>query len=110
MTYSAKKAAIRNPDLPINPAAASFGTRNAILTGTSRHYFVPDFAGPLSIKATLQGISTWKVNGRDFRVTESSFLVVNAGQPYTITYDEPDEVTTFCLLFQTGYVERLIQP
>jgi hypothetical protein len=33
--------------------------------------------------------------------------VVNAGQPYTITYDEPDEVTTFCLLFQTGFVERL---
>jgi AraC family transcriptional regulator len=107
VTYSAKKAAIGNPDLPINPAAASFGMRNAILTGTSRHYFVPDFSGPLSIKATLHGISTWKVNDRDFRVSESSFLVVNTGQPYTITYDEPDEVTTFCLLFQTGYVERL---
>jgi hypothetical protein len=89
LTYNAKKAAIRNPDLPINPAAAGFGTRNAILTGTSRRYFVPDFSGPLSIKATLQGISTWKVDGRDFRVSESSFLLVNAGQPYTIRMTSP---------------------
>jgi AraC family transcriptional regulator len=106
-TYNAKKAAILNPDLAINPAATSFGTRNAILTGTSRRYFVPDFSGPLSVKATLQGISTWKVSGRDFRVSESAFLVVNSGQPYTIAYDGPEEVTTFCLLFQTGFVERL---
>ena len=98
---------MRNPYLPINPASTNFGTRNAILTGTSRRYFVPDFSGALSVKATLHGISTWKVDGRDFRVSESAFLVVNAGQPYTITYDEPDEVTTFCLLFQTGFVERL---
>jgi AraC family transcriptional regulator len=93
--------------MPINPGAASFGKDNAILTGRSRRYFVPDFSGPLSVKATLQGISTWKVDRREFRVSESAFLVVNAGQPYTITYDEPDEVTTFCLLFQTGFVERL---
>jgi AraC-like DNA-binding protein len=106
-TYSPRKAARLNPDLPINPPVTAFGSINGILTGTARRYFVADFAGPLSIKATLSGISTWKVNARDFRVSESSFLVVNAGQPYTIAYDEPSEVTTFCLFFQAGYVEQL---
>ena len=37
-----------------------------------------------------------------------SYLVVNAGQQYTISFDEPRDVTTFCLLFRDGYVEQLV--
>ena len=103
-----KRAARLNPGLAINPHAATFGRQNAILTGTSHRYFVPDFPGPLSLKATLQGISTWKVDERECRVSESTYLVVNSGQPYTISYDEPDIVTTFVLLFRDDYLEELV--
>lgn len=82
--------------------------QNAILTGSSRRYFVADFPGPLSLKATLQGISTWKVEGRECRISESTYLLINAGQPYTIMFDEPDIVTTFVLLFKDRYLEELI--
>jgi AraC-like DNA-binding protein len=106
--YRPEKAREQNPQFPINPSTSAFGLQNAILTGRSRHYFVPDFSGPLSIKATLQGTSTWTVNRRDFRVSESAFLIVNAEQPYTISLDEVDNVTTFCIFFQKGFVEKLM--
>jgi AraC family transcriptional regulator len=103
-----RKVARLNPSLAINPPIETFGLRNAVLTGTSRRYFVPDFAGPLSLKATLQGTSTWKVDERECRVSESTYLLVNAGQPYTIMYDEPDDVTTFVLLFKHSYLEEIV--
>lgn len=106
--FRPKKASNLNPTLAINPPINTFGLQNAILTGTSRKYFVPNFAGPLSLKATLQGTSTWKVDDRECRVSESTYLVVNDGQPYTITYDEPRDVTTFVLLFRKGYLEEVI--
>lgn len=100
-------AARLNPDLAINPDVTTFGLKNAILTGNSHRYYVPDFAGPLSLKATLQGSATWRVEGRQFRVCESTYLVINDGQPYTIAYDEPTDVTTFVLLFKRGYLEQI---
>jgi AraC family transcriptional regulator len=105
--FRPKKASHLNPTLAINPSVAVFGRENAILTGTSRRYFVPDFPGPLSLKATLQGTSTWKVEDRECRVSESTYLVVNDRQPYTITYDEPHDVTTFVLLFKKDYLEEI---
>lgn len=107
IAFLPRKAARLNPTLAINPPVETFGLQNAILTGTSRRYFVPDFSGPMSLKATLQGASTWKVENRDCRVSESTYLVVNDGQPYTITYEEPRDVTTFVLLFRKGYLEEI---
>ena len=107
VAFLPRKVASLNPGLAINPPTETFGFQNAILTGTSRRYFVPDFPGPLSLKATLQGTSTWKVDGRECRVSESTYLLVNAGQPYTIMYDEPHDVTTFVLLFRNGYLEEI---
>lgn len=106
-SFQARAAARLNPDLAINPDVTTFGLQNAILSGTSRRYCVSDFAGPLSLKATLQGVSTWKVDGRQFRVSESTYLLINKGQPYTIAYDEPADVTTFVLLFKNGYLEQV---
>src|SRR5579875_3611619 len=96
-----------NSELAINPPVATFGLQNAILTGTSKRYFIPDFTGPLSLKTTLRGISTWTVDGRERRVSESTYLLVNAKQPYTISYDEPSDVTTFVLLFKDGFLEEI---
>lgn len=102
-----RTAARLNPHLAINPPVEQFGNVNAVLTGTSRRYHVADFRGPLSLKATLAGTATWRVQERDCRVSESTYIVVNADDPYTIRFDEFYDVTTFCLFFRNGYVEQL---
>jgi len=89
----------------VNPPAKVLGVDNAVLTGTSRRYFVPDFEGPLSIKTVVAGSAVWEAEGRRFTVLENSYLVLNDRQRYTITIDATRSVTTFCVFFERGFVE-----
>ena len=89
----------------VNPPATVLGVDNAVLTGTSRRYFVPDFEGPLSIKTVVAGSAVWEAEGRRFTVLENSYLVLNDRQRYTITIDATRSVTTFCVFFERGFVE-----
>ncbi|HVN09248.1 MAG TPA: AraC family transcriptional regulator [Patescibacteria group bacterium] len=89
----------------LNPPEAVLGTRNAVLSGTSRRYFVPDYEGCLSLKSVLRGSAIWEAGGRRFVVHEGSHLLLNDGQRYTMTIDSAVPVTTFCLFFERGFVE-----
>jgi AraC family transcriptional regulator len=91
--------------VPINPPASVLGTENAILTGTNSLYYVPDFAGCLSIKTVVSGSAMWAAAGRQFVVHENSYLILNDRQHYTMTIEAARAVTTFCLFFQRGLVE-----
>ncbi len=95
--------------LPINPAAGILGAENAVLSGTSRTYYVPDFEGPLSIKTVVRGSAVWRAGGRDFRVNEGCYLVLNDRSPYTITIDSATPSTTFCIFFERGFVEDVFR-
>lgn len=95
--------------LPINPREAVLGTQNAILSGTAKHYFVPDYEGCLSIKTVVLGSATWEAGRRRFVVHENSYLILNDRQHYTITIDSARDVTTFCLFFQRGFVEDVFR-
>ena len=97
------------PALPINPPGTCLGTENAVLTGTSRCYFVPDVEGCLSIKTVLEGSALWEAGGRQFKVNENCFLLLNDRQKYTITIDSPMKTTTFCLFFERGFVEDVFR-
>jgi AraC-like DNA-binding protein len=81
------------------------GTRNAILSGTSRQYFVPDFKGCLSLKSVLSGSAIWEAGGRRYVLRENSYLTLNDGQHYRMEIDSTQPVTTFCLFFERGFVE-----
>jgi AraC-like DNA-binding protein len=90
----------------VNPPAAELGRRNAVLWGRgARRYHVRDFPGPLSIKSLVRGSAEWRVPGARFEVDSGSYLILNDGQPYSITVESQTPVETFCVFFQRGFVE-----
>ena len=93
------------PQVIVNPPVAWLGVRNAILWGRGNRYHVPDFPGPLSIKTVVRGSARWSTNEADRLVDESSYLVLNSGQTYSVTIDSLEAVETFCLFFRRGLAE-----
>jgi AraC-like DNA-binding protein len=93
------------PQVVVNPPAACLGIRNAILWGKGKQYYIPDFPGPLSVKTVVRGSALWSTGEADRPVDEGSYLVLNSGQPYTLTIDSHENVETFCLFFGRGTAE-----
>jgi AraC family transcriptional regulator len=91
----------------INPASEMIGRENAILSGSGTRYHVREFEGSLSLKSVVRGFADWETNGRRYTVNESTYLVLNDRQHYTLTIDSPERVTTFCLFFERGFVEEI---
>jgi AraC family transcriptional regulator len=93
------------PRVVVNPPPTLLGARNAILWGNGRQYHVADFPGPLSIKTVLRGSAHWRTSEADRLVDDSSYLVLNSGQTYSLTIDSHEKVETFCLFFRRGIAE-----
>jgi AraC family transcriptional regulator len=92
--------------LIVNPAASRLGVENAVLWGRgNREYHVRDFPGPLSIKAVLRGQAEWRAGKSRFEVDAGSFVILNDGQPYSMTIEPGPSVETFCVFFERGFVE-----
>jgi AraC-like DNA-binding protein len=92
--------------LIVNPAASRLGVENAVLWGRgNREYYVRDFPGPLSIKAVLRGQAEWLAGKSRFEVDAGSFVILNDGQPYSMTIEPGPAVETFCVFFEKGFVE-----
>src|SRR5262245_302461 len=91
------------------PEGAKFRTDNAVLHGRARRYKVTDFPGPLSIKTVVSGAVGWTVGGREYIVDNTSFLVLGAGEKYSMDFDAPQVMETACIFFQNGFVERMAQ-
>lgn len=89
----------------INPAGPLIGAANAIIWGRARQYHVAEFPGPLSIKSVVRGTGIWETAEAERVVDTRSYLVLNAGQPYSITIDAREIVETFCLFFRPGFAE-----
>lgn len=90
------------------PAGAQPGTHNVVLYARSRRHRVGSFTGPLSIKTVLNGRVAWIVAGRELYVDPSSFLILNAGETYSMEIDAPCAVETCCVFFAPGFVERVV--
>ena len=89
------------------PQTQQFGSTNVILAARGRRHSVRDFPGPLSIKTVIDGRVAWKVEHRELCVDDSSFLVLNDGEPYSMEIDEHRPVTTCCVFFAHGFVESV---
>jgi AraC family transcriptional regulator len=87
--------------------SAPLGSHNAVLRARSRTHVVKDFAGPLSIKSVTAGAVAWKSGGRDLVVDRDSFLVLHAGEPYSMNIDSREPVGTLCVFFQHGFAESV---
>jgi AraC family transcriptional regulator len=93
----------------INPPEGVLGHETAILAGTNRSYYVPDYEGCLSIKSVVVGSALWEADGRRFVVHENCYLILNDRQRYTMTIDSARNVTTFCIFFKRGLVEDVFR-
>lgn len=93
------------PLVMINPPPAEMGRSNAIVWGRAKQYHVAEFPGPLSIKTVVRGSAMWDTREAERLVDRGSYLVLNAGQRYSLTVDAREMVETFCLFFRDGWVE-----
>jgi AraC-like DNA-binding protein len=91
----------------LNPEASALGRANALLWGRGRRHHVADFRGPLSIKTVRRGGGVWETAEGRFDVQGASYLVLNDGQPYTLTIEAKEPVETFCVFFAHGFVEEV---
>jgi AraC-like DNA-binding protein len=89
------------------PLGAAFHTDSLVLHATARHHVAQNIAGPLSIKTVMRGEGTWRASGREWRVKQGEFLILNAGEVYSIEIGSPSPVTTCCVFFAKGFVERM---
>jgi AraC family transcriptional regulator len=65
-----------------------------------------NFEGPLSLKVVLQGQAVWQL-GKQRKVVDAGFcLVLSRGQPYSLTFDPAEAVSTFCPFFAGGFAEH----
>ena len=95
--------------LLVNPGHAPTADQNVLLWGRARRYYVPAFAGPLSIKSVPSGRAAWTTDEARHELGEASYLVVNHAHPYTIEIDAREPVETFCLFFACGFVEGALR-
>jgi AraC family transcriptional regulator len=93
------------PLVMINPPPAEMGGTNAIVWGRAKQYHVAEFPGPLSIKTVVRGSAVWGTREAERLVDRGSYLVLNAGQRYSLTVDARETVETFCLFFRDGCFE-----
>ena len=63
--------------------------------------------GSLSIKSFFGGQAIYEIGHGRYAVDDRSYLVVNRGQPYSITIDAATPVESFCLFFQDGFAEEV---
>lgn len=78
-----------------------------MLQARAKRHRVENFSGPLSIKTVLTGQVEWVVERRPLRVDQLSFLILNAGERYSLFIDQPTPVETCCVFFAPGFVERI---
>jgi AraC family transcriptional regulator len=89
------------------PEDAHLGTDNVVLHARAKGHSVEGYAGPLSIKTVLAGRVAWIIGGRELVVDRSSFLILSAGERYSMNIAAVKPVETCCVFFAPGFVERV---
>ena len=89
------------------PAGSNLGRDNLVLHARSARHRVENYSGPLSIKTVVSGEVAWIIRRRQLVVDPSSFLIVSAGEKYSMNIDSENPVETCCVFFAPGFVERL---
>jgi AraC-like DNA-binding protein len=64
-------------------------------------------AGFLSIKSFFHGQALYSVGRGQYAANDRSYLVLNHGQPYTISIEADRPVESFCLFFAPGFAETV---
>jgi AraC-like DNA-binding protein len=63
--------------------------------------------GPLSIKCFFRGRAFYDVGVGRYAVDDSSYLILNQGQTYSVDVDSENEIESFCIFFEHGLAESV---
>ena len=63
--------------------------------------------GPLSIKCFFHGRAFYDVGVGRYAVDDSSYLILNDGQTYSVDIESEDEIESFCIFFEQGLAESV---
>ena len=91
------------------PAGSRMGVDNLVLHARATHHRVENFAGPPSLKTVVSGQVAWIIQGRKLLVDPASFLVVSAGEKYSMNIAAQKPVETCCLFWAMGFIEQIAQ-
>jgi AraC-like DNA-binding protein len=69
--------------------------------------FYAQGAGFLSIKSFFHGQASYSVGRGHYAANDRSYLILNHGQPYTISIESDQPVESFCLFFAPGFAEAV---
>lgn len=73
-------------------------------TGRRHHW---EGVGLLSVKTFSHGRALYNSGPGLYGVDEHSYLILNDGQPYSITIDSDRPVESFCVFFKSGFAEQV---
>ena len=88
------------------PAEAS-GNASFILHEKGYRRYHAEGTGALSIKSFYNGRAFYEVGRGRFAVDDNSYLILNQGQPYSITIDSASPMESFCIFFAGGFAEEV---
>ncbi|NNF00644.1 MAG: helix-turn-helix transcriptional regulator, partial [Pyrinomonadaceae bacterium] len=79
-----------------------------IIYGRNKQYFA-NWAGNLSLKTFYGGKAFYDTGLGRYEVGEDNFLILNEKQPYSITIDTSEKIQSFCIFFEKGFAEEVLQ-
>ena len=82
------------------------GCSSFILHHKARQHFW-EGVGALSLKTFFHGQSFYTVGRGYHAVDDTSYLILNHEQPYTITLESETPVESFCVFFAAGFAEEV---
>src|SRR5919112_1897974 len=104
MTPGTKPVPARQ-DLHDRPRSAPGGCGFILHERGRRHHW--EGVGLLSVKTFSHGRALYDSGPGLYSVDDSSYLILNDGQPYSITIDSERPVESFCIFFKPGFAEQV---
>jgi AraC-like DNA-binding protein len=83
--------------------------RSVFMSGRGHSYFAETPGLPLSLKCMFNGRALYRIHRAEYSVDDNGYLIMNAGQPYSIEIASPTRVETFVLWFPRRWAEEVLR-
>lgn len=87
---------------------ARWGRENAVIYGSARRAEYPPYTQALSLKMARGGTEAYFVDRRRIVVSDSRFLLLNAGRTYGSLIESHVPVESFAVFFRPGLAEEVL--
>jgi len=95
------------PNSNYGESPGTLGNASFILHEKGHRRYNAEGIGSLSIKSFYNGQAFYEVGRGRFAVDDNSYLILNHGQPYSITIDSASPMESFCIFFAGGFAEEV---